>query len=297
MGIPTYSQGSELPSSLRASNIMAQATALSPCLPPVLSFVRCSGTRATPLTTRRLRKSEKYARVLRIKSRVLSSIPALSSGMVSRYQPSEIMTSRTRPGPYCCLAASARAEPFPPCVQRYAGKTRQGVQHGEKNLLLRSVRAVAQLQHKRRHKAQILFFRRGPEYGKVAAASEVHAAEMRPVFRQAGQKMFKLFRHPAFCVAFRHGQRPVHKVFRRRRSMSAREPPHAGFNHAGGQIGSRRLTGNAEKLFVRASPYVLIRSARQASSASGVQSCFVTRQIRRYSPAESASSSVMRCRL
>ena len=91
---------------------MAQATALSPCLPPVLSFVRCSGTRATPLTTRRLRKSESMPASFG-KISVLSSIPALSSGMVSRYQPSEIMTSRTRPGPYCCLAASARAEPFP----------------------------------------------------------------------------------------------------------------------------------------------------------------------------------------
>ena len=112
MGMPTYSHGSALPSSFLASSIMAQATALSPCLPPVLSFVRCSGTRATPLTTRRLRKSESMpASFGRIS--VLSSIPALRMGMVSRYQASEIMTSRTCAGPYSWRAASASAEPFP----------------------------------------------------------------------------------------------------------------------------------------------------------------------------------------
>ncbi len=91
---------------------MAQAITLSPCLPPVLSLVRCSGTRATPLTTRNERKSERMPESLGSRS-VLSSIPDFRSGMVSRYQVSEIMTSRTSPCPYCWRQASAKADPLP----------------------------------------------------------------------------------------------------------------------------------------------------------------------------------------
>ena len=47
---PSYSHGSTLPNSSRASMSMAAATALSPCRFPVRSVVRESGTRATPRT-------------------------------------------------------------------------------------------------------------------------------------------------------------------------------------------------------------------------------------------------------
>ncbi len=168
--------------------------------------------------------------------------------MVSRYQASEIMTSRTCAGPYCWRAASASAEPLP----RASRKTRQPVQNGKKDLLLRPVRAVAQFQDKGRHKAQVPFFRGRPEHGQVAAPPEVHAAEMRAIFRQIFQPGSKVFLYPAPCVCFRHGQGPVHKVLRRRRPGQHGNRLHAGFNHAGGQIGSRRLPGNAEKLLIRA---------------------------------------------
>ena len=52
-----------------------------------------------------------------------------------------------------------------PCVQGDPGKARQGIQDGEQDLLLGTVRAVAQLKDERRHKAQIPLFRGGPENG------------------------------------------------------------------------------------------------------------------------------------
>ena len=58
--------------------------------------------------------------------------------------------------------------------------------------------------------------------------------------------------YPSPGVCFRHGQGPVHKVLRRRRPGQHGGRFHARFNHGRGQIGSRRLPGNAEKLFVRA---------------------------------------------
>jgi len=113
MEILSHSHFSTLPNCSRASTSMATATAASPCLfLPSLSVVRCSGTRATPLITRSKRKSDNISARFD-NSKVLSSKRAFILGIVSLYQASVIIISRTSSGQYSCRAASASAEPLP----------------------------------------------------------------------------------------------------------------------------------------------------------------------------------------
>ena len=75
---------------------------------------------------------------------------------------------------------------------------------------------------------------------------------MRPVFRQFFQPESKVFLYPALGVCFRHGQGPVHEVFRRRRPGQHGYRLHAGFDHGRGQVGTAGAVGDAEQFLVRA---------------------------------------------
>ena len=57
----------------------------------------------------------------------------------------EIMTFRTQPGPYAAAVRPACAQPSCLVSREHTGKARQGIQEANGDLLLGTVRAVAQL--------------------------------------------------------------------------------------------------------------------------------------------------------
>ena len=224
--------GSTLPSFSRAWMAIASATAASPWRFPVASLLRASGTRATPLTTRR----EQHIRALRQEHRLILNpafqlrhgfaVPALRDHDLFHLRGAVLL-----PGELRERGAVA------PGVERQSGEPGQRIYYMEEDVLLRAVRAVPQLNGERSGQRQIGPLGDGPEDREVAGTPEVAANKVAASDGQLGEQRIDIFMEPLFRDHLRRRQRPVHEILGGRRPCDDRNAVgHARLDHRGGQV-------------------------------------------------------------